>query len=274
MTEAQQDLVLVEDRDGARLITFNRPSAANAFNEPLYHASAQALRDAAADDSVACVVLTGAGKVFSAGTDLVEMAAGIPEDEGGELGNPDRDQNVEPGFVAFVDFLAVFPKPVIAAVNGAGVGLGFTMLAHCDIVLVSERAKLLAPFAQMGVAPEAASSYLFPRRMNRQYAALALYTSDWVSADDAVASGLALKKCSADTLVDEAMAIAQRIAAHPVPSLVATKRLLIDSERDAVDRARGLENDAFSELLRLSGAKDKVLNQLDGDKGAAPGGDK
>ena len=273
MSEVEQDLVLVEDRDGARLITFNRPDAANAFNEALYHASAQALRDAAADDSVGCVVLTGAGKVFSAGTDLLEMAAGIPTEPDGELGNPDRDREVEPGFVAFVDFLAVFPKPVIAAVNGAGVGLGFTMLAHCDLVLVSERAKLLAPFAQMGVAPEAASSYLFPRRMNRQYAALALYTSDWVSADDAVASGLALKKCSPETLVDEAMAIATRIASHPVPSLVATKQLLIDSERAAVDRARGLENDAFAELLRLSGAKDKVLNQLADDKADTKEGD-
>ena len=265
MTEASNELVLVEDRDHGRLITFNRPEAANAFNEALYHASAQALRDAADDDSVGCVVLTGAGKVFSAGTDLLEMAAGIPAEEGGALGNPDRDTSVDPGFVAFVDFLAVFPKPIIAAVNGAGVGLGFTMLAHCDLVLVSERAKLLAPFAQMGVAPEAASSYLFPRRMGRQHAALALYTSDWVSADDAVASGLALKKCSPETLVDEAMALAARIGSHTVPSLVATKRLLIDSERAAVERARELENEAFKELLALAGAKDKVLNQLESD---------
>jgi enoyl-CoA hydratase/carnithine racemase len=255
------DVVLVEDRDRARLITFNRPDAANAFNEVLYHAAAQALRDAAADDGVGAVVLTGAGKTFSAGTDLLEMAAIVPTD-GGELGARDDRPQGQAGFVAFVDFLSVFPKPVIAAVNGAGVGLGFTMLAHCDLVLVSERARLLAPFAQMGVAPEAASSYLFPRRMGRQHAAAALYTSDWMSAQEALECGLALRLCSPETLVDEAMALAMRIASHPLPSLIATKRLLLDSELAGIERARGLENDAFAELLRLPAAKDKVLGQL------------
>jgi enoyl-CoA hydratase/carnithine racemase len=256
------DVVLVEDRERARLITFNRPDAANAFSQELYHAAAEALRAAAADDGVGTIVLTGAGKTFSAGTDLLEMAANVPAD-GGELGRGGVSQD---GFVAFVDDLAVFPKPVIAAVNGAGVGLGFTMLAHCDLVLVSERARLLAPFAQMGVAPEAASSYLFPRRMGRQHAAAALFTSDWLSADDAVACGIALRTCSPETLVDEAMALAVRIASHPLPSLLATKRLLLDPERAGIQRARGLENDAFAELLRLPQAKDKVLGQLGGDK--------
>src|SRR5262245_36562892 len=137
------DVLLSDDRDRVRLLTFNRPDRANAFNEVLYHAAADALRAAAVDDDVAVVVLTGAGKAFSAGTDLHEMAETVPD---GSSERPNRS-----GFPAFVDILQEFPKPLLAAVNGSAVGLGFTMLAHCDLVLVSDKARLLAPFTTMGV---------------------------------------------------------------------------------------------------------------------------
>ncbi|MDQ1432615.1 MAG: hypothetical protein QOF40_3217 [Actinomycetota bacterium] len=252
------DVLLTEDHDSARLITFNRPDRANAFNETLYHASADALRDALADDSVGAVVFTGAGKSFCAGTDLLEMADAVPDDrESGD--RPDRS-----GFPAFVDLLSEFAKPVLAAVNGAAVGLGFTMLAHCDLVFVSDRARLLAPFTNMGVAPEAASSYLLPRRMGRQRAAFSLFTSDWISAEEAVATGLAIQQCAPDALVTETLALATRIAAKPLASLMATKRLLLDAEREGIARARQLENEAFADLLRLPHARDGVLGQLEG----------
>jgi enoyl-CoA hydratase/carnithine racemase len=252
------DVLLTEDHDGARLITFNRPDRANAFNETLYHASADALRDALADDSVGAVVFTGAGKSFCAGTDLLEMADAVPDDrESGD--RPDRS-----GFPAFVDLLSEFAKPVLAAVNGAAVGLGFTMLAHCDLVFVSDRARLLAPFTNMGVAPEAASSYLLPRRMGRQRAAFSLFTSDWISAEEAVNTGLAIQQCAPDALVTETLALATRIAAKPLASLMATKRLLLDAEREGIARARRLENEAFAELLRLPRAREGVLGQLEG----------
>jgi enoyl-CoA hydratase/carnithine racemase len=250
------DVILTEDRDRVRLLTFNRPHRANAFNETLYHAAADALRGAAADDDVAVVVLTGAGKAFSAGTDLHEMAETVPD---GASERPNRT-----GFPAFVDVLQEFPKPLLAAVNGAAVGLGLTMLAHCDLVLVSDNARLLAPFTNMGVAPEAASSYLLPRRMGRQRASLSLFTSDWISAEDAVATGLAVQQCRPETLVDDAMELAARIASKSLPSLMATKRLLLDAEREGIDRARRLENQAFAELLALPNARDGVLGQLDG----------
>jgi enoyl-CoA hydratase/carnithine racemase len=253
-------IVLVKDTERARLITFNRPRAANAFNQVLYHAAADALRDAADDDSIGAVVLTGSGRSFSAGTDLHEMAANVPDGD---------DQPTTPspatGFPAFVDRLSEFPKPILAAVNGSAVGLGFTMLAHCDMVLVSENARLLAPFSAMGVAPEAASSYLLPRRMGRQHAALALFTSDWITPEEAVEQGLAIKVCAADQLVPETMALATRIAAHSLPSLRATKRLLLDAERAGIQRARGLENDAFAELLKLPNAREGVFAQLGGE---------
>jgi enoyl-CoA hydratase/carnithine racemase len=246
-------VLLTEDHDGARLLTFNRPDRANAFNETLYHASADALHDAISDDAVRVVVFTGAGKTFCAGTDLLEMAETV-----------DGVAESRSGFPAFVDALAEFPKPVLAAVNGAAVGLGFTMLAHCDIVFVSDRARLLAPFTTMGVAPEAASSYLLPRRMGRQRASLSLFTSDWISAEDAVATGVAVRQCPPDTLVAETLELASRIATKSLPSLMATKRLVLDAEREGIARARRLENEAFAELLRLPNARDGVLGQLEG----------
>ena len=246
-------MLLTEDRDRVRLLTFNRPDRANAFNEELYHAAADALRTARADDDVAVVVFTGAGKAFCAGTDLIEMAETV-----------DGTATSRDGFPAFVDVLQEFPKPLVAAVNGSAVGLGFTMLAHCDLVFVSDRARLLAPFTTMGVAPEAASSYLLPRRMGRQQASLSLYTSDWISAEQAVATGLAVKQCSPESLVEETLELATRIAAKSLPSLMATKRLVLDAEREGIARARRLENAAFAELLALPNARDGVLGQLDG----------
>ena len=248
-------MLQIDDHDRARLITFDRPDRANAFNEELYHASADALRAAAADDAVGAIVFTGAGKAFCAGTDLLEMAEAVPDDG---AARPERS-----GFPAFVDTLQEFPKPLLAAVNGAAVGLGFTMLAHCDLVLVSDRARLLAPFTNMGVAPEAASSYLLPRRMGRQQASLSLFTSDWITAEQAVATGLAIRQCAPDELVPETLALAARIASKPLPSLMATKRLLLDAEREGIARARELENRAFAELLALPNAHDGVLGQLD-----------
>jgi enoyl-CoA hydratase/carnithine racemase len=247
------DVILTDDRDRVRLLTFNRPDRANAFNETLYHAAADSLRAAAADDDVAVVVLTGAGKAFSAGTDLLEMAETV-----------DGTGTSRTGFPAFVDILQEFPKPLVAAVNGAAVGLGLTMLAHCDLVLVSDNARLLAPFTNMGVAPEAASSYLLPRRMGRQQASLSLFTSDWISAEDAVATGLAVQQCRPESVVGDAMELAARMASKSLPSLMATKRLLLDAEREGIVRARELENQAFAELLALPNAKDGVLGQLDG----------
>ncbi len=258
-------LLLVEDIDLVRVLTLNRPDKANAFNERLYHTAAAALREAGADAAVSVVVLTGAGRVFSGGVDITEMAAVIPE-AGQPAPPPERTRDpssVSRGFDAFVDALQSFPKPLVAAVNGAAVGIGFTMLLHCDLVLVSENARLRAPFTRMGVAPEAASSYLLPRRMGRQHAALALFTSDWIQPEEAVDQGLAVKVCPADRLVPEAVELASRIAEHPLPSLMATKRLVLDAEREGILRARGLEGQEFSQLLQLPNARDRVAAQLD-----------
>jgi enoyl-CoA hydratase/carnithine racemase len=201
--------VLVDDRDGVRLLTFDRPEVLNAFDGALYHAAADALAAARADDSVKVVVLTGSGRAFSAGQDLKEMARLA---EGAAAGTLGGEAEGATGFPALLDVVQEFDKPLVAAVNGLAIGIGFTILAHCDLVLVAEDARLRAPFAPLGVAPEAASSYLFPLRMGWQRAAYVLLSGEWVSGAQAVECGMALRTCPPDDLLAEALDLAATIA--------------------------------------------------------------
>jgi enoyl-CoA hydratase/carnithine racemase len=233
----------IRDEGRVRVLTLNRPEALNAFNDELYHRAGRALKDAASDSNVACVVITGTGRGFSAGQDLGEMgrlSAEATPDDFGEEG---------PGFPHFLDTLAAFPKPVIAAVNGIGVGVGMTMLLHVDIAFISSTARLRAPFVPLGVVPEAAGSLLMPVVMGGQRAAEKLYTGDWITAEEAVACGLALRVVAADELMDVTLDLAGRIAKMPVASLAETKRLVVESRIDAVRAARSREDAAFTNMI-------------------------
>lgn len=234
----------IDDEQRVRTLTLNRPEALNAFNDALYRAAGDALRDAAARDDIACVVITGNGRAFSAGQDLGEMRAIDPGAGAGE-----REARAEHGFPNFLDTLAAFPKPVLAAVNGLGVGIGLTMLLHCDIVVMSDAARLRAPFVPLGVAPEAASSLMLPAVMGNQHAAVALYTGEWISAEEAVATGIAWKCVPADRLMPETHDLARRIATMPVASLTETKRLVVASRIDAIRIARQREDEVFARMV-------------------------
>ena len=164
-------MLVSEDHGSVRLLTLNRPEALNAFNDDLYDAVAEALAKAADDPGVAVVVITGAGRAFSAGQDL------------GELGEPRRHDDEEPhGFGPFIAAAESFPKPLIAAVNGLTVGIGLTLLPHCDLVLMSEDARLRAPFASLGVTAEAGSSFLLPATIGWAATAHLFYTASWLDA--------------------------------------------------------------------------------------------
>jgi enoyl-CoA hydratase/carnithine racemase len=231
-------MLLVDDRERVRLLTLDRPAALNAFDDDLYDAACAALVAAADDPDVAVVVITGAGRAFSAGQDL------------GELGNPRRhDDGKRHGFAPFIETVEAFPKPLIAAVNGIGVGIGLTLLPHCDLVLMAEDARLRAPFASLGVTVEAGNSYLLPATVGPQAAAHLLYTAAWLDAGQCVDIGLAWKSCPPERLLDQTMEVASEIAAMPIPSLIATKRLLVASRIDAIQAARARENAAFAELV-------------------------
>lgn len=232
--------LLIADDNRVRTLTLNRPDALNAFNEALYDATADALIDAAADADVAVVVITGAGRGFCAGQDLTEMQARIT-DPGFTPGRH--------GFPGLIDALARFPKPLICAVNGLGVGLGATILGYADLAFMSTTARLKCPFTSLGVAPEAASSYLLPQLVGRQNAAWLLMSSDWVDAAEAHRMGLVWKVCEPDDLLPEARRHAEVLAAKPISSLVAVKQAMADPVRPGIAEARAREDAYFAEMM-------------------------
>lgn len=233
-------LVNIDDANGVRTVTLNRPEALNAFNEALYDATTIALRDADADPSIAVVLLTGTGRAFSAGNDLVEMQARITD--------PDF-RSGEHGFPGFIDTLTALRKPLILAVNGLGVGIGATLLGYGDLVFMSSTARLKCPFTSLGVAPEAASSYLLPQLIGRQNAAWVLMSSEWIDAHEAREMGLAWRVCEPDDLLPDARRYAEVLASRPIPSLMAVKHTIVEPTRGEIAAAAKREYAQFEVLL-------------------------
>ncbi|MDE0776812.1 MAG: enoyl-CoA hydratase-related protein [Nocardioides sp.] len=230
----------ISDDSRVRTLTLDRPDALNAFNEALYDATAQALLDAAEDPTVAVVLLTGNGRAFSAGTDLLEMHRLATD--------PDFERGTH-GFLGLLDALVAFPKPLICAVNGLGLGIGATVLGFADLAFMSSTARLKCPFTSLGVAPEAASSYLMPLLLGRQDAAWLLLSAEWVDAEQAREMGLVWRVCEPDDLLAEARRHAEVLAARPISSLVAVKRTMTEPLRSEIAAARERENAAFAELM-------------------------
>jgi enoyl-CoA hydratase/carnithine racemase len=233
--------VQIADADGVRLVTWNRPEALNALNDKLWDATRHALVGAQADPHLRCVVLTGTGRAFTAGQDLTEMVA-----------PPEHGDDQLHGYRGLIPVLEAFDKPLLAAVNGLGIGIGATILPYCDLVWIAEGARLKAPFVTLGVTTEAAGSLLLPQRMGWQAAAHFLFTADWLSAEEAVACGLAWKVSAPETLLADTMAVARRIGAMPVDSLQTTKRLMVAGRLDAVRAARQRED---AEFVRMVGSE-------------------
>ncbi|MFI5043168.1 MAG: enoyl-CoA hydratase/isomerase family protein [Acidimicrobiales bacterium] len=231
------DVLLTDQADGVRLLTLNRPEAMNAFNQELWYAVAAALEDAAVDGETKCVVITGAGRAFSAGQDL------------GEMSDPSVFEGQEPGYQRLMPVIEAFDKPLIAAVNGVGVGIGLTMLLHCDIALISTEARIKVPFISLGVTTEASASLLLPLTVGWQRASEILYFEPWIDAEQAVADGLALRAVEPERLMDETMSLARHIGGLPLAPLRATKQLMQQGRADAVALAREREMEAFRTLV-------------------------
>lgn len=234
-------MLQIRDDGRVRIVTLDRPDALNAFNEALYDAATEALMDAAASPSVAVLVLTGNGRAFSAGTDVVEMASRTTD--------PGNFTAGKHGFPGLVDQLTSFPKPLLCAVNGMALGIGATLMGFAELVFMSTAAKVRCPFTDLAVAPEAASSLLFPLLLGHQNASWMLMSSEWFTADECARMGLAWKVCEPAHLLDETLAVAQKLAAKPIASLVETKRTITSSRRELIAAARSRENQAFARLL-------------------------
>jgi enoyl-CoA hydratase/carnithine racemase len=233
-------MIRTQTEGRVRVLTLDRPDALNAFNEALYDATTDALLAAADDPAVAVLVITGEGRSFSAGTDLLEMAARGTD--------PDFKPGVH-GFPGMVDALIDFPKPLFCAVNGLALGVGATMLALADLVFMSTDARIKCPFTGLGVAPEAASSFTFPQLLGRQQAMWTLLSSEWIGAEECQRFGLAFRVTSPAELLEVTLQHAQVLAAKPISSLVESKRVVVEPIREQIQAARQRENAAFANLL-------------------------
>lgn len=233
--------IATEDRGRVRILTLDRSEKLNSFTPVGYAALAEVLANAAADDAVAVCVLTGRGRAFSSGVDLSVM------------GQPGGAAELGRRFDPMLEQLARFPKPLIAAVNGLAVGLGATILLHCDLVVVDEGAEIQMPFVSLGTSAEAASSWLLPRRVGMQQASWMILSGRGLSAHEAVANGFAFAAAAAGHALDEALVLAEQMAAHRTTALMVNKRLIRQGWAEAIEQAWSRERAAMLELAQQVG---------------------
>jgi enoyl-CoA hydratase/carnithine racemase len=217
--------------EGVSVVRINRPEKKNALTVEMYLALTHALVRAAATDTVRVLVLLGGAGVFSAGNDLADFLARPPT-------------GPESPVMAFLRTLANFPKPIVAAVDGHAVGIGMTMLLHCDHVLVTERAKLQMPFVRLGLVPEGASTVLLARLGQAKAAELLLLGQPLLGAQ-AVDFGLANELVDPSALEARAMQIAAQYAGLLPDALVESKRLMKAPFKAEVDLALAQEGESF-----------------------------
>lgn len=205
--------VVVSKADGICEIQLNRPDKRNAITLAMYGALTEALNEARADDSVRVVLLSGAGASFTAGNDLNDF---IGQTDLGEDNNAIR----------FLRLLPSFRKVLVAAVHGQTVGIGVTMLLHCDLVVAARGAQLIMPFLRLGLVPEAASSLLLPRAVGYHRAAELLLLGQPLDAQTAFGMGLVNRVVEDQSVLEEGRKMAQAVAQQPASAVLATKRLL------------------------------------------------
>lgn len=235
---------ILTSRDGNVLtIAFNRPEKKNAITAAMYDTMADAMLQAERDESIRAIVFAGTAHAFTAGNDLEDFMKHPPS-------GPDS-----PVF-RFMHAISHATKPVVAAVSGVAVGIGTTMLLHCDLVYAAEQAKFALPFAQLGLCPELASSYLLPQIAGYQRAAEKLLLGEAFGTEEAREMGLINQVLQAEHLLPFAQAQAAKLASLPASSLRATKRLLKSGHDAAIDTRMAEENKLFAAMLVSPEAKE------------------
>ena len=242
--------VFISNEGPVRKIRMNRPEKKNALTLAMYEAMAGAIEDAGKTDGVKCLIIAGAPDLFCAGNDLNDF---IIMARSGALGEP---------IVRFLHTLARCEKPIVAAVSGAAVGVGTTMLLHCDQVIASDSAVLLTPFVSLGLLPEAGSSLIAPRLMGHTRAFSLLVMGKPLTADEARSAGIINTVVPAAELDGQALAVAREIAALPTESVIAARRLMRGSVEEIIARIDA-EVEAFKTRLASPEAQKALAAFLD-----------
>jgi len=240
--------ILTTKADGILTIEFNRPERKNAITSSMYQAMADALIDGDKDPSVRAVFITGKPEIFTAGNDLddfLKNAAPVP-------GMPAESRPV----FQFMRALSGMAKPVVAAVSGAAIGIGTTMLMHCDLVYAADNAKFSLPFTQLGLCPEFASSLLLPQLAGYPRAAEKLLLGEPFLVQEALEMGLVSRVLPVAELRAFAELQAAKLVALPAASIRTTKALMKRARHDAIQAALGAESGRFAEMLQGAEAKE------------------
>ena len=235
--------IAISKEGGILAIEFNRPEKKNAITGAMYLAMAGALKEAEADASVRAILITGKPEVFTAGNDLEDF-----------LKNPPR--GLDSPVSQFMHALSGVGKPVVAAVAGNAVGIGTTLLMHCDLVYAADNAKFALPFTQLGLCPEFCSSVLLPRLAGYARAAEKLMLGEAFGADEALAMGLVSKVLPVDQLFAHARMQAAKLVALPATSIRLTKRLMKEHDGASLNATMVEEMRHFSEMLQAPEAKE------------------
>jgi len=236
----------VERRGAVLRLAINRPEKKNALTAAMYHALADAFEQAEADAAVRVVLLHGSGDAFSAGNDLEDFLR-IPW-KGEEVPPPAR----------FIRTVAFATKPVVAAVHGLAVGVGTTILLHCDLVYAADNARFMMPFVSLGIVPEAASTVLLPLFIGRQRAMELFLLGAPLTAQRAYEIGLVNAVLSPDALLPAAVAAAQQLAEKPYGAVLACKQLVKRTLEQEVERALREEFDVIVERLASPETKEAL----------------
>lgn len=237
--------VLTEVTEGVLRITLNRPEKRNALTVGMYAAIADALDRAETAPSIRAICLTGTSDCFTSGNDLVDFLNDPPRGEGSPVGR-------------FLAGIAGASTPLVAAVTGPAVGVGTTMLLHCDLVYAGSGARLQLPFVNLALIPEAASSVLLPRLAGHQYAAELLMLGEPFDAETAREIGLVNRVLPDEEVQEYAFAVARKLATKPPEALRLTKRLLKRSQAEAVREAMRVEGEHFGERLASAEAREAM----------------
>jgi len=235
--------ILVHTESGVTTITFNRLEKKNSITSAMYGALADALVQAAADAAVRAVLIQGDATIFSSGNDIGDFLNAPPA-------------NTESPVFRFMREMASFPKPIVAAVCGPAVGIGTTLLFHCDLVYAGDNAAFAMPFVNLGLCPEFASSLLVPQMFGYHRAAEALLLGEPFMAEAALEVGLVNRVVPPTECNAIAQAQARKLAAKPLSALIETKRLLKKSQGAEVGARIGEEAQSFGRMLREPAARE------------------
>ncbi len=239
--------ILSEQIGAVLLLKLNRPEKKNALTQDMYQTLATKINEAAGDFAIRCVVISSEGDSFTAGNDINDFANNPQMDEGSPVFN-------------FLFAIHNFPKPLIAAVQGRAVGIGTTMLMHCDIVTANPNSIFSMPFVSLGLVAEGGSSYLFPRLVGHAKASEILLTGRSFTAEEALQMGL-INQISSDHL-SAAMKFAQELAEQPPTAVINTKALLKSGSHEALNQVMRAEGELFRMAMDSDEAQEAFMNFL------------